>query len=184
MTRRRFLRRALALVAGAPPVAALLAACGRRGGMGDGMPEWMMSGGMDARMMRDMPVIHDLLLSHQQIERRVEGIPGGIRAITWSDDEDVAGLIRTHVRQMQARIEDGDPIRHMDPLFREIFDHHEAIELHVENIPGGVRVTETSRDPQVVLLIRQHARRAVSEFVRGGMERAMRATPLPPGYRG
>lgn len=69
----------------------------------------------------------------------------------------------------------------MDPLFREIFQHHEKIEMQVEDVPGGVRVRETSDVPQVGALIRQHARRAVSEFVDRGMERAMRPTPLPPG---
>jgi hypothetical protein len=34
------------------------------------------------------------------------------------------------------------------------------------------------------LLIRQHAHRAVSEFVAEGMARAMEPTPLPPGYTG
>jgi hypothetical protein len=58
------------------------------------------------------------------------------------------------------------------------------IAIDVEPIPGGVLVVETSANPQVGLLIRQHARRAVSEFVAQGMARAMRPTPLPSGYRG
>jgi len=190
VSRRGFLRRAFALLASAPPVAALLSACGDMGEgmdtgmMGEGMPGWMMSRGMDAQTMRDMGVIHDLLVRHERIERRVDDVPGGIRAVTRSDDPALADRIRTHVSQMRARIEEGDPIRQMDPLFREIFEHHEAIEIEIESVRGGVRVTETSDDPQVVLLIRQHARRAVSEFVAGGMGRAMRPTPLPPGYRG
>jgi hypothetical protein len=36
----------------------------------------------------------------------------------------VAQLIQTHVQQMKGRIEAGRPIRRMDPLFREIFEHH------------------------------------------------------------
>ena len=190
MSRRGFLRRALALIAGAPPVAALLSACGGMGeGMGtgmmdEGMPGWMMSRGMDAGLMRDMRVIHELLVAHERIDRQVDDVPGGIQATTRSDDENVAALIRTHVRQMQARLLRADPIREMDPLFREIFEHHDAIAMRIENVPGGVRVTETSADPQVAVLIRQHARRAVSEFVADGMDRAMRPTPLPPGYRG
>ncbi|MEX2645692.1 MAG: hypothetical protein WD249_05470 [Gaiellaceae bacterium] len=68
MTRRGFFRRALAFLAGAPPVAAVLSACGRDG-MPEGMPDWMMSRGMDARLMSDMPVIHDLLVDHARIER-------------------------------------------------------------------------------------------------------------------
>ncbi len=190
VSRRGFLRRSFALVAGAAPVAALLSACGGMGEemgtgmMEEGMPGWMMSRGMDAELMRDMRVIHELLVNHERVERQVDVIAGGIRALTRSDDDELAGRIQTHVRQMQARLARGDSIREMDPLFREIFEHHDAIEMRIENVPGGVRVTETSSDPQVALLIRQHARRAVSEFVAEGMSRAMRPTPLPPGYRG
>ena len=34
---------------------------------------------------------------------------------------EVAGRIRAHIWQMKERIEQGRPIRMMDPLFREIF---------------------------------------------------------------
>lgn len=149
---------------------------------GEMPPPWMMSQGMDPQMMRDMRVIHDLLIQHQQIRRSVEDFPSGIRAETTSQDPRLAGLIRAHVRQMQERLEQGKPIRQMDPLFREIFEHHTQIHMQVEEIPGGVRVTESSKDPQVVLLVRQHAHRAVSEFVARGMSRAMQPTPLPDGY--
>lgn len=174
------------------PSGLLIAGCSGGGmPMGDGMgrssemPDWMMGdGGMDRTMMRDMRVIRSLLDGHQEILREVRDVAGGIRSETTSRDEEIAGLIRTHVRQMRDRVEDGAAIRHMDPLFREIFEHHEKIELTVEDIDGGVRVVETSEDAQVTLLIRQHARRAVSEFVASGMDRAMRPTPLPEGYRG
>lgn len=155
------------------------------GGRMDGeMPRWMMTeGGMGPEMMRDMRVIHTLLQNHGRIERQVEDILGGVRTLTTSDDTEVAGAIRAHVRQMKERLEKGQPIRMMDPLFREIFEHAGQIRMAVEDVEGGVRVTETSEDPNVQLLIRQHARRAVSEFVEGGMARAMRGTPLPEGYR-
>lgn len=192
--RRAFVQRVLVLTLGAPSAAAVLAGCGGEPGMDSRMPEgmgsqppnagWMMSrGAMDARMTRDMRVIHDLLVEHDNIRRSVENIPGGIRSSTTSTSDRLAELIQTHVWQMKARIEDGDAIRQMDPLFREIFEHHRAIRMRIENIDGGVRVTETSRDPQVTLLIRQHAHRAVSQFAAAGMSRAMRPTPLPPGYR-
>ena len=166
---------------------------GRGGGgmMDDGMmmqdgemPQWMMSrDGMGMQMMQDMQPIHNLLMNHEQIERQVENIPGGIRSVTTSEDPEVAELIRKHVWQMKERVEQGQPIRMMDPVFREIFQHHQKIHMQVEEVPGGVRVTETSEDPQVVKLIRQHAHRAVTEFVEQGMPRAMRPTPLPDGYR-
>lgn len=194
LNRQTFLKRALALTFASGPIATLLAACGGGGrsgddGMGDGMmdggmPGWMMSrGGMGGRMRRHMRVIHRLLVEHQEIRRTVEEIPGGIRSTTVSGRPEITDLIRTHVRQMKARIESGEPIRQMDPVFREIFEHHTKIRMDIDDIPRGVRVTETSEDPQVVLLIRQHAQRAVSEFVADGMQRAMRPTPLPRGYR-
>lgn len=183
--RRTLVQRALAVALGVP-ASAVLAACGDGPGeRDDGMPGGMMSGGaMDSRMMRDMRVIRDLLADHGEIRRRVDDIPGGIRSVTTSADRQLAELIRTHVRQMKERVERGDVVRPMDPLFQEIFDHHTAIHMEIEDVADGVRVTETSDDPQVTLLIRQHARRAVSEFVAEGMPRAMEPTPLPAGYSG
>ena len=153
--------------------------------MGGDMPEWMMSheGMMGENMMRDMRVIHRLLANHEQIERTVEDIPGGVRTETTSPNPELAQFIRTHVRQMKERVEEGQPIRRMDPVFREIFEHGDEIDMEIEDIEGGVRVVETSDNPQVTLLIRQHAKRAVSEFVDEGMQRAMEPTPLPEGYR-
>lgn len=149
------------------------------------MPDGMMSGEgmMDGGMMRDMRSIHGLLASHDRIERRVEDIPGGVRTVTTSGDPEVAQRIRTHVRQMEARYDRDQPIRMMDPVFRELFRHRDKASLDYEDIPGGIRVTHTSEDPNVVLLIRQHARRFVSEAAEQGMSRAMRPTPLPDGYR-
>lgn len=183
--RATLLVRAGGLLVAASPLAALLTGCGGgRGMMIDKPPEWMMSHGMDAQMMRDMHVIHDLLAGHEQIDRSVEDIAGGVRATTTSRDAEIGQLIRTHVWRMKERVESGNAIRLMDPLFREIFDHHEKIEMRIQELPRGVRVIETSPDAQVALLIRQHAHRAVSEFVSDGFARAMEPTPLPPGYRG
>lgn len=149
------------------------------------MPGDMMSGDnmMGPEMMRDMRPIHALLTNHEKVERRVEDIPNGVRTITTSDDPEVAELIRTHVRQMKSRYERDQPIRMMDPVFRELFRNRDKASLDYEDVPGGIRVTHTSDDPQVVLLIRQHARGFVSEAAEQGMSRAMRPTPLPEGYR-
>jgi hypothetical protein len=129
-----------------------------------------------------LSAIHGLLFNHTKIQRSVEDIPNGVRTVTTSADPEVTALIREHVLQMKERIEQGRPIRQMDPLFRELFKNHQHIHIAIENVEGGVRVTETSDTPRVTPLVRQHARRAVSEFVAEGMPRAMRPTPLPPGY--
>ena len=149
------------------------------------MPDWMMSGEgmMGGGMMRDMRSIHGLLMNHEGIERRVEDLPNGVRTVTTSRDPEVAQLIRMHVRQMEARYDRDQPIRMMDPVFRELFRNRDRASLDYEDIPGGIRVTHISDDPNVVLLIRQHAHRFVSEAAAEGMPRAMRPTPLPEGHR-
>lgn len=153
---------------------------GNSGGgmMGGGM----MMGGMMGGSMGDMRAIHGLLSQHDKIQRSVKDVTNGVETVTRSDDAEVTALIREHVWQMKSRIEDGRPIRQMDPLFREIFANHEHIHMQIQDVPGGVRVTETADEARIVPLVRQHARRAVSEFVSEGMSRAMRPTPLPPGY--
>lgn len=147
---------------------------GSGGAMGGGM---MMGGSM-----KEMSTIHRLLADHEKIRRTVTDIPDGVETTTISSDPELAALIGEHVRDMKARIEKGQPIRLMDPLFREIFANHQHVRIAIEDVPGGVRVRETADDARVVPLVRQHARRAVSEFIAEGMPRAMRPTPLPPGY--
>ena len=153
-----------------------------KGSMGGGMMGGM-TGGMTGGMMKDMMPIRSLLMSHDAITRTVQDIPGGVRTVTTSKDPEIAKTIRTHVWEMKTRLAKNEPIRQMDPLFRQIFLHHGEIDLQVQDIPGGVRTVETSKNPQATLLIRQHARAAVSEFVKYGMPRAMQPTPLPKGYR-
>jgi hypothetical protein len=129
-------------------------------------------------------VIFSLLGQHKLIQRDVRELPDGTETVTTSSDPAVAALIRVHVRQMKSRLEAGWLLRGFDPLFRELFRHHDKIVMKIEDVDGGVKVVETSTDPQVAMLIRQHATAAVSEFVRDGMARMHEPTPLPAGYRG
>lgn len=153
------------------------------GMMSEEMRQAMMSRGMGPEMMEDMRPIRSMLMNHEQIERRVENLENGVQTWTTSNDPAIASAIRTHVRQMKERMEEAKPIRQMDPLFRELFRHADKIDMQIEDIENGVRVLETSEDPQVVKLIQQHANRAVSEFAEQGMSRAMQPTPLPAGYQ-
>jgi hypothetical protein len=153
------------------------------GMMSEDMRRAMMSEGMGPEMMEDMRPIRTMLMNHEQIDRRVEDLPDGVKTWTTSDDPEIAEAVQTHVRQMHERMKEKKPIRQMDPLFREIFEHADQIEMEIEDLKNGVLVIETSEDPEVVKLIRQHAHRAVSEFAEQGMERAMQPTPLPEGYK-
>lgn len=185
---RRALLKHLAALGLLTTTPAILAGCDNDGAMpmmgGSSSGDPMMNDGMmDPAMMADMATIHDLLANHEKIRRSVEDIDGGIRSTTTSDDPHLASLIADHVGAMRSRLADNRPIRQGDPLFREIFKHQADITITIEAVPGGVQITETSANPQVQLLIRQHARAAVSQFVASGMNRAMQPTPLPEGYR-
>lgn len=151
--------------------------------MSEEMREAMMSGEIRPDMMADMQAIHLLLMNHKQIERRVENLQSGVKTWTTSDNPEIAAAIQKHVREMHERMKEKRPIRQMDPVFRELFDHAGEIEFQIEDIDNGVVVKETSRNPEVVKLIQQHANMAVSEFVENGMRRAMQPTPLPEGYK-
>lgn len=146
--------------------------CGYRRGGGPGPGCGRMG---DASMVDDRDTIHALLGAHQQVTRKVELIERGVRAETTSADPEIAAMIRQHVTAMRTRLHEGRPMRMWDPLFADIFAHHEQIALDIEEIPGGVRVTETSDDDGVVKLIQAHAR-AVSGFVDEGFTAAQRAS--------
>ena len=150
--------------------------------MSEEMHRAMMSEGMGSGMIEDMQMIRKMLMNHEKIDRQVENLKNGVKTRTTSSDPEISAAIQVHVRQMHERIKEKKPIRQMDPLFREIFENANKIEMQIEDIENGVVVTETSEDPQVVKLIQQHANRAVSEFAAMGMKRAMQPTPLPEGY--
>jgi hypothetical protein len=122
---------------------------------------------------------HYLLAHRRQIRRTVAQRPDGVETVTESDDTAVSEGIRTHVRAMKARLEDGRPIHARDPLFAAIFQHAPAITMRVEDTPHGVRVTETSSDPWVADLIRAHAE-VVTRFLANGMDEMHRDHAVPP----
>jgi hypothetical protein len=131
--------------------------------------------------MQAHDAIDALFAGHEKITRQVEDLPNGVRASSTSPDPEIARQLRTHVAQMKSRLEAGMPMRRFDPLFRELFAHAGEIRMTIDELPGGVRVTETSDNPQVVLLLRQHAR-TVSEFAVEGFERMAVPSTLPAGY--
>ena len=128
-----------------------------------------------------MTAYRTLLDNHASIERVVEEIPGGVRTVTTTADPDLVPTLLLHVTQMKELIEDGGRIRAWDPLFAEIFDNADKIEMNIETVEGGVAVTETSSDEGVAELIRAHAVK-VNEFVARGNAAYSEATAIPEGY--
>jgi hypothetical protein len=139
---------------------------GQGAGRRAGMPELMAS-------------IHFLIDHHQAIRREVETIENGVVSVTRApEDPDLVPTLQQHVRDMWALLESGGSIRHWDPLFVAIFEHADEIEMTWEDLPDGIRVVETSSNPEVVALIQAHAEK-VDEFVARGRSAMHEPTPLP-----
>ncbi len=129
-------------------------------------------------LMRD---VHQLANAHQSIERVVEKLPNGARAVTTSTDDATVAVLQRHVHEMTAHVGAGGRVRMWDPLFAALHEHYQAIDTRIENQPRGVAVTLTSADPAVVALIHAHADK-VSDFAARGRAAMREATPLPEAY--
>ncbi len=124
-------------------------------------------------------LVHD---HRQEIERRVEEVENGVVTVTRAPASAAAAqAIARHVSEMKQLLENGGRVRMWDPLFRELFGHADEIALEIEELEDGLRVTETSDDPEVVKLIQAHARK-VTEFIERGPAAVHEETPLPKGY--
>lgn len=113
------------------------------------------------------------------IGREVTNLPNGIRAHTFSDDPDLAGVIVSHVVGMIARVEEGrDPqVFIQSPTLDILFERRAGIATEIETTETGVVVTQTSDDPEVVAALQLHAAEVSDMAARGMMavhERMMR----------
>ena len=136
--------------------------------------------GNRSAMQTAMTLVHG---DRSLILRTVEEVPNGVVTVTRiPSDQEAAEVLKHHVAEMKSLLESGGRVRHWDPLFAEIFEHAEEIEIEIETLEDGVRVTEISDNPQIVALIRAHAQK-VDEFIAWGPEAVHEPTPVPEGYR-
>jgi hypothetical protein len=139
----------------------------------------------------EMQGIHELFAKHDRINRTVTNLPNGIRALTESDDPQLAQTIKEHTVDMLKRVREkrdpGLPIE--SPALRGLFDNYDKIETKVETTEKGVVVTQTSDDATTVALLQKHAGE-VSAFVEKGMQAVHdsmarnRAMPMATSGRG
>ena len=112
-------------------------------------------------------LIQELVLNHKAISRTVRDIPGGTETTTTTSRPEMVKTLREHVRTMVERLHQNQPVRMWDPIFRDVFNHAHEIKVKIADTDGGVIVTETSSNAEVVPMIRAHAR-AVTQFVEKG----------------
>lgn len=137
-----------------------------------------MRRGMDQEFIADRSTFHFLLANHDAIQRTVKKRDEGVETVTESDRPEVAKKIQEHVPAMYKRLRTGSGIRYWDPLFAEAFKHGQKMKMEITNTEKGVKVVETSADPDVVKIIQAHAD-VVTKFVEKGFDEAHREHPLP-----
>lgn len=102
----------------------------------------------------------------------------GVLSHTTSTDSTVASYLQAHVHQMHHLEERGEAVRQWDPLYHEMFQRMEEIEMVHDFIENGVAVKHTSNSDCGIDLIVQHAN-VVSGFVDEGTSEVFREHALP-----
>ena len=88
-------------------------------------------------------------------------------ALTESDDPKLANVLRSHVKQMSARLQSGRMIRGWDPAFREMVQHYDDIAHKVEATQKGLKITVSGKTPAAIKVAQNHAD-IVSNFAKNG----------------
>ena len=146
-----------------------LAAGGMMGGSG-GMGAMMSPENMQGPMRTGMA----LFRNHKLIHRTVTELPNGVHDVTTSEDPATAALIKEHVAEMYHRLDQKRAFPYpMSPSVTEMFAHSTRYQRTLELLPNGVAVTETSSDPEMVAVIRAHAKE-LNGFAKDGMPAMMR----------
>ena len=144
-------------------------------GRGRGAKKTTMQG-----MQGDMTTLHAMFADRDKIKRTVKILPDGAEAITESDDEAIANMLKEHVPAMEDRVLGNKPLPPMTfhPIFVELIKHADDYTLTYEETDKGMKVTYQSDDPYVVMLVQEHAK-LVSRFIKNGMEEIHTPYQLP-----
>ncbi|XZE17586.1 DsrE family protein [Pirellulaceae bacterium SH449] len=131
-------------------------------------------------MREDMTTLHAMFADREKIKRTVTDLADGAEAVTESDDEAIAKLLKEHVPAMEDRVVDNKPLPPMTfhPIFVELIKHADDYTLTYEETEKGIKVRYQSDDPYVVMLVQEHAK-LVSRFIKNGMEEIHAPYELP-----
>ena len=112
-----------------------------------------------------------IFTQHQGIRRSVSPLFNGILTTTESDDPALRDAIIGHVAMMVARLEAGrnPEVMIQSPTLDALFEVYDQIDTTTVATPTGVKVTQTSANPEVVALLQKHASE-VSDMSARGMQ--------------
>ncbi|MEB3980398.1 hypothetical protein OQ968_03880 [Mycobacterium sp. 663a-19] len=132
----------------------------------------LTDGSMMGASPADMSLYMDMFNRHNEITRTVEDIPGGVRTTTQSNAADLTAQLHAHVSSMYSHLDQGSEVMCMSQSLPTLFRHADGYRRQLTLTPSGVIAEETSDDPALTDVIRNHARE-VSGFVRDGMPAMM-----------
>lgn len=113
--------------------------------------------------------IHALFNQHDLISRKVDLTANGYVSVTESDDPKLVNILKSHVRQMRARLKSGKLVRRWDPAFPEMVLHYEDMKHKIEPTDKGIKVTVKGTTPEAVKVAYNHAK-IVSAFAKNGWD--------------
>jgi hypothetical protein len=138
-------------------------------------------GGSDQHLA-DEKLFHELLERHNEIGRVTQVIESGIETITriTSKDKELVKILQDHALGMKKRFDSNRAIRSWDPLFVELFDYREQIDMSWEMLEDGIKVKLTSEDEKVRELIKLHDE-TLHAFIDHGFKASRYESPYREG---
>ena len=114
--------------------------------------------------------LKEIFRSHKGIIRDVTNISNGIVTTTEAKDETLREAIMSHVSMMVTRLQEGKnpEVIIQSPTLDALFEVYDEIETEIEQTDLGVKVIQTSTNPEVVKLLQTHAAE-VSDMSERGM---------------
>ena len=115
--------------------------------------------------------LKEIFRSHKGISRDVTNISNGIITTTEAEDETLREAIISHVSMMVTRLQEGKNPQVMiqSPTLDALFEVYDEIETEIEQTEMGVKVIQTSANPDIVELLQTHAAE-VSDMSKRGMQ--------------
>jgi len=115
--------------------------------------------------------LREIFRSHKGITREVTNISNGIITATEAEDETLREAIVSHVSMMVTRLQEGKnpEVFIQSPTLDALFEVYAEIDTEIELTDMGVKVIQTSANPEVVGLLQKHAAE-VSDMSKRGMQ--------------
>lgn len=118
----------------------------------------------------------------ETISREVTNLPNGIHTLTNADDEELLGVVVSHVVGMIDRVDEGrDPkIFIQSPTLDLLFERRAEITTEIDITDNGIVVIQTSTNPDVVAALQTHAVE-VTDMANRGMDAVHEAMMVRAG---